>query len=368
VTRLFPPLAGVHRADVLVVGGGLAGCAAAYELAARGLKVVLLEPDRLGWSPPEALGHLATGPALSYRDAVTRLGREGALEAWEAYREGHRRTRELLSTLGREHGYRNDGGFVLAEDRPQGIALAESEDALRDDGFPGEFLDHYMLEARFDVTGFSAGYWALDDGIVDGPALVRDLAARAADGGARICETSPVLALEAGSGGVEAACPEGGIRASWALVAHERAAASLVTALAGRVDEWTQERLDLSARPGALLPTPARSLGGLGWRVRDGEVLLARSAGSTAPGDATSGLPVFAKLRGVAPGTRYRSTATTSRDGLPLVGPVRDAPLAVACAFGGSGLGIAVLAASWAVEALTTGRDPTPPLFRANRG
>ena len=44
-----PPLAGTHTADVCVVGGGLAGCSAALELAERGYRVVLLEAHRIGW-------------------------------------------------------------------------------------------------------------------------------------------------------------------------------------------------------------------------------------------------------------------------------------------------------------------------------
>ena len=34
--------------DVVIIGGGLTGCAAAYALAAAGVKAVLLEADRVG--------------------------------------------------------------------------------------------------------------------------------------------------------------------------------------------------------------------------------------------------------------------------------------------------------------------------------
>ena len=44
-----PALAGEMVADVCVVGGGIAGCAAALELAERGQRVVLLEAQRIGW-------------------------------------------------------------------------------------------------------------------------------------------------------------------------------------------------------------------------------------------------------------------------------------------------------------------------------
>jgi len=41
-------LEGSLEADVCVVGGGIAGCSAALHLAERGLKVTLLEDNRIG--------------------------------------------------------------------------------------------------------------------------------------------------------------------------------------------------------------------------------------------------------------------------------------------------------------------------------
>src|SRR5579863_3656143 len=43
------PLRGRERADVCVVGGGIAGCSAALALAERGYRVLLLEARRIGW-------------------------------------------------------------------------------------------------------------------------------------------------------------------------------------------------------------------------------------------------------------------------------------------------------------------------------
>lgn len=45
----FAPLAGELRADVCIVGGGFSGLNTAIELAERGLSVVLLEANQVGW-------------------------------------------------------------------------------------------------------------------------------------------------------------------------------------------------------------------------------------------------------------------------------------------------------------------------------
>ncbi|MEY4932386.1 MAG: hypothetical protein RLZZ403_706, partial [Pseudomonadota bacterium] len=46
---LAAPLSGDIRADVCVVGGGIAGLSTALHLAERGYRVVLLEGHRIGW-------------------------------------------------------------------------------------------------------------------------------------------------------------------------------------------------------------------------------------------------------------------------------------------------------------------------------
>ena len=43
-----PALAGHHRADLAIIGGGITGCAAAHQLASAGARVVLIEAARIG--------------------------------------------------------------------------------------------------------------------------------------------------------------------------------------------------------------------------------------------------------------------------------------------------------------------------------
>ena len=181
------------EADVAVVGSGLPALAAALELSRRGASVVVL-----GAAPaeerPVGLGLALLGPGRPYAQVARAIGRSEARLVWAAGCENHLRLRALVGEARRDCGYAPRGSFLLARERAEAALLAESEDMLHEDGFPGEFLDHYMLETRFDLSGFPGAYWAAEDAEIDGPLLLGALGewARAAGIG---FEPGPVRAL-----------------------------------------------------------------------------------------------------------------------------------------------------------------------------
>lgn len=345
---------------MVVIGCGIAGAAVAYELARRSLKLFVLEAATP--SGGTDVGHVRIGLGEPYGEAVSRFGREAAREIWELHRASRLRLEHLLPSLGRDCGYRCAGGFRLVESRPEALLLGESEDLLREDGFSGEFFDHYMLEARFVTRGFAAGYWAADDAELDATALVGGLLAAAEQAGASVHTRSPVVELElSASGAVAVTEPGARVSAALAVVTAGVGSARLLPWLTDRLVVRRERRLRLHVRSPAAVPSPGSARGRtLAWRATS-ESLLVRGAGTAE--SLAVGWPVRpGRILEVVDG----ATAAT-RDGLPLVGRLPDRPALAAVGFGGASLGIAFEAAHWIAET-AAGRDAIPILWRADRG
>ena len=69
------------KADVLVVGGGIAGTSLMWHLARRRIDCVLVEQHHIAWGASgRNAGFLLAGVASSYAEAVRTYGREKARE------------------------------------------------------------------------------------------------------------------------------------------------------------------------------------------------------------------------------------------------------------------------------------------------
>jgi len=74
-------------ADVVIIGGGLTGCAAAYALGAAGVNALLLEADRIGrGNSISAAGWISDDPGVPFAEAANLLGVRVARHGFEAWR------------------------------------------------------------------------------------------------------------------------------------------------------------------------------------------------------------------------------------------------------------------------------------------
>src|SRR5471032_2506388 len=84
---LYPRHRGHLDPAVVIVGGGLTGCATAYAFAAAGIRVALIEADRIGeGTTASAAGWIADDPGVTFLSIEQAIGRRSARGAWQAWR------------------------------------------------------------------------------------------------------------------------------------------------------------------------------------------------------------------------------------------------------------------------------------------
>src|SRR5579875_364197 len=95
--------------DVVVVGGGLIGLAAAWRIAQRGLTVTVVDPAPAGAASRAAAGMLAPVSEVTYgEEPLLRLSVE-SLRRYPGF------AAELAATTGHDIGLRQNGTLVVAD-------------------------------------------------------------------------------------------------------------------------------------------------------------------------------------------------------------------------------------------------------------
>jgi gamma-glutamylputrescine oxidase len=190
--RSYPVFRGKAAADVVVIGGGLTGCATAYALAAAGRDVVLLEAARLaGGATAGGIGAIIPQPDASYM-AVERIA--GARTAGTAWRETRRASLELGSVL-RKLKIRCDLQpselLITARTEDEGAALVREQTARKKAGLDAPALS--ARAARQALGQDTAGAIRLHDAFEFDPVRATlGFAAAASLKGAKVFERSAV--------------------------------------------------------------------------------------------------------------------------------------------------------------------------------
>lgn len=100
----YPTLEGAVQVDVAIIGGGFTGVATAVELAERGLKVAVVETNRIGWGASGRNGGQVTG-SLSGDEAMrkqmrARLGDDVDDFIWHLRFRGHQIIEQRVARYG----------------------------------------------------------------------------------------------------------------------------------------------------------------------------------------------------------------------------------------------------------------------------
>lgn len=196
------------RADVVVIGGGVIGCATAYYLAGRGQRVVLVEAHEL-----------ASGASRACDGFIILQSKQPGLHlelALESRREYERLRRDYGDAL----ELRTDGGYIVVETPAQWEVMEELVSRQLSGGLKVELLGRdQALRSQpalsRHVTG--ATYCALDAQV--NPMQVCFTLARAAvDRGATVQEHTRVTGFQVAGGALRAVLTDRGPIATGAAV------------------------------------------------------------------------------------------------------------------------------------------------------
>ena len=260
----FPRFRGDASAAVVIIGGGLTGCAIAHACAVAGLKPVVLEQERIGHGTSgRSAGLLLPEPGPAFREVAGAHGLRSARRAFESWRAGARDGASLIRRLGIRCGLEPLDLLVVAPTRDDEKALRREREARVGAGLDLTWLDP-KLATR--TTGFPAtgAMRSRDAFALDPYRACVGLAAAAAKRGAQIFERSAVKKVRGGRKDVEVVLDGGTLRARTVIVATGQATA-----------EFTPLRRHFARREGYLVltaPLPAamrRQLADPSLTIRD---------------------------------------------------------------------------------------------------
>lgn len=244
--RRPPPVARQWaQRQAVVIGAGLAGCAATHRLAARGWQVMVLEreagPAQLTSAHRAAALHPHVSPDDSHLSRLTRAGHHYALAHWTA-----------LSAAGHPVGWHGSGLLQAAMSQEEAALQRRTVEQL---GFPPEIVRWVAPEEAQNVCGAAVtygGWWFGLGGWVAPPEIC---AAQLADAGSAVTArwNCTVASLRRDEDVWQLYGPAGELLASAPLVILANGGAAL--------DLLPRKAMTLSPMAGRLTELPADIMG-----------------------------------------------------------------------------------------------------------
>jgi glycine/D-amino acid oxidase-like deaminating enzyme len=380
----YPRARGALDRDVVIIGGGLTGCAAAYACAAAGVRAVVLEAERVGHGAGgRSAGLLLPEPGPTFRDMSQAHGLRAARVAFQAWRRAALDGAAMLRRLGIKCGLDAYDALLVAP-RDDERAVRRELDARAAAGLDATWLTRKQLQATAALDA-SGAIKTRDAFGLDPYRACVGLAAAAVKRGVPIHERTWVSQVRIGRKQVEVIAEGATIRAKTVVVAT-----GLATA------EYKQLRRHFDARETYLVLTevvPAGIRRALGTRAAmvadtrsprhrirftaDDRILVGGADQAATPERKREAvriqrtgqlmyelLTMYPAISGLMPEYGWELTYGQTADGLPYIGPHRNFPRHLfALGSGGDSITGAFLAARILLRHLQGAPDKADALF-----
>jgi gamma-glutamylputrescine oxidase len=362
-----PPLRGLEKADVCVVGAGYTGLVAALRLAEAGAKVAVLETERPGFAASGRNGgQIHTGHRKTQEELERWLGKAHARDLWDLGEEAKATVRGLVRAHAIDCDLK-DGLVIAAHNRRAAAPLARETEylAARYGYGAARMMDADETARQLGTRAYPAARMDMGGGHLHPLNYALGLAAAAEAAGARICEQSRVLAFEEDRAGVRARTAEGTVTAERLVLACDAFTGEIAPELAkfiGRLESFVTataplgEQLNAEVLSCDAAVADTRHVLDYYRKSADGRMLYAgRESYWTVPDDIAAivrprMLSVFPQLRDVPTEYAWRGTVGITATRMPHFGRLSARTL-FAHGYSGQGVALATLGGALLAEA-----------------
>lgn len=229
------PLRGNIEADVVILGAGLTGLAAALALAEAGRRVVVLEAERIGWGASGRNGgQVIAGYGCEQHALEAALGANTARTLFDWSLEGIDRIHQRCARYGIDAEWR--GGHATVPIKPrQERELREGQRQLAERyGYATEWWNGEQLRAVLDSDRYLGALFDPRSGHLHPLKYVLGLARAAREQGVQIVEASAVTRVERGST-LRFHTREGQVRAPFGVLAGNALLRGIAPELESRI-------------------------------------------------------------------------------------------------------------------------------------
>jgi glycine/D-amino acid oxidase-like deaminating enzyme/nitrite reductase/ring-hydroxylating ferredoxin subunit len=148
----YPRLSGEVRADVAVIGGGIAGLCTAYELMRRGKTVALVEAGRIAASVTGyTTAKITSLHTTIYSELVESFGEDKARLYAESQQAGLERIATLVEALGIDCDFERQASYTYVREQDQVQTIRDEAETAARLGLPASFVTETDLP--FPVAG-----------------------------------------------------------------------------------------------------------------------------------------------------------------------------------------------------------------------